>query len=110
MELPDIGSSPEKEKMDPMEVLAYVAQIGRDLEKYALQAQAMIEIANERGIAIDLSHNEALEKFAPLGEYEITLVKLRLKLMNVGVDLLDQGVKITHQDLEARLEKMKKSK
>ena len=106
MKSPEMGSQPEQKEMEPTEVLKYMAQMGRDLEKYAIQAQAMIEEAKEKGISVDLSENQALKKFAPLGEYEVTLIKLRSEMMGVGSDLFTQGVKMTKEDLDARLKKM----
>jgi len=113
MRSPEIMRSPEQpeqKEMEPIEVLRYMAQMGRDLEKYAIRAQAMIEEAKERGIPVDLSGNQALKKFAPLGEYEVMLITLRSEMMGVGSDLYSQGVKMTKEDLDARLKKMEQSK
>ncbi len=106
MRSPEAGSPPEQKEMEPMEVLKYMAQMGRDLEKHAINAQAMIDEAIERGIPVDLSENEALKKFAPLGEYEVLLVKLRSEMIGISSDLFTQGVKMTKADLDARLKKM----
>lgn len=106
MESREFSNQLEKRKYEPTEILEYTAQIGRDFEQYAVEAQAMIEEAKERGIPINLSDNEALKKFAPRGEYEIILIKLRNELQFVRAELLNQGVKMTKEDLDSRLEKM----
>lgn len=60
--------------MTPQDVLKYVAKMGKDLAQYAEQAEAMLAKAEEKGIPIDLSNNEALAKFKPLGDYEKQLL------------------------------------
>lgn len=105
----EIGTNPEKKEMEPTEVLRYMVQIGRDLEREADGVRAMIEEAKERGIPIDLSRNKALKKFAPLGEYEEILIKLRSELLDISRELFLQGVKMTLEDLHARREKIKES-
>lgn len=80
--------------------------MGKDLQAYALEAQAMIAEARERSITVDLSQNEELKKFEPLGEYEVALIRIRSALASVGSDMFNQGVKMTKEDLDARLKKM----
>lgn len=106
----EVGSSLENKEMGPTQILKYMEQMGKDLEQNAINAQAMIEEAKDRDIPIDLSHNEALKKFAPRGKYEIMLINLRSELASVTVDLLTQGVKMTQDELNARLKYMGKLK
>lgn len=94
------------ESMTPKEVLKYVAQIGQEITKYAERVQAMLAEAEEKGIPVDLSTNETLQKFEPTGEYEVQLVKLRTELLFIGSSLFEQGVKMTQEDLRERLKKM----
>jgi len=93
--------------MSPKEVLRYIAKIGEDLTRSAQETEAMLVEAEERGIPVDLSTSEALQKFRPTGEYEVWLVKLRAELMFIGSELFKQGVEMTPEDLQKRLEKMK---
>ena len=102
---PDILDAPES-KYSPTDVLKYMAQMGQDFTRYAQQAEAMLAEAEEKGIPVDLSAIEALQKFKPKGEYEVQLVRLRSELMSIGSDLFSQGVKMTQEDLRERLEKM----
>lgn len=101
-------SNIERKEMSPVEVLKYMEKMGKDLEQYAIQARAMIEEAGDKNIAIDLSGNETLKKFAVNHEYETVLVKLRSELLSISADLNTQGVKMTAEDLTSRLEKMEK--
>ncbi len=110
MKTPEMSSQSEQREMGPTDILKYMAQMGRDLEKYATAAQAMIEEAEEKGIPVNLSRNQALKKFAPLGEYEVMLINLRSEMMSVGSDLFTQGVRMTKEDLDARLKKMEQTK
>jgi hypothetical protein len=98
-----------QEQMSPEDVLKYAEQMGKDLQQYALQALAMIAEARERGTAIDLSQNQNLKKFEPLGEHEVALIRIRSDLNRVSSDLFEQGVKMTKGDLDARLAKMSSS-
>ncbi len=96
----------EIEPMPPDQILDYVQQIGKDLENSVITTKAMIEEAREKGIPVDLSQSETLNKFAPLGKYEVMLVKIRAELGRVGSELFNQGVKMTEKDLNVRLKKM----
>ena len=95
-----------QDAMSPEEVLKYAEKMGKDLQQYALQAQAMLAEARDRGIAVDLSQNENLKKFEPKGEYEVALIHIRAALGSVGSDMFEQGVKMTKGDLDARLDQM----
>jgi hypothetical protein len=101
---------PERKPMGPREILNYAAKQGRSLERYAVQSLAMIEEAEERGIPINLADNEALKKFAVHGEYEEILIRLIADMLSVNSALLLQGVKMTKEDLAARLKKMGQTK
>jgi len=103
---PEMNSRPEQQEMKPTEILKYMAQMGRDLERYAIQAQVMIEEAKQRGILLDLSRNPALKKFAVFGEYEGMLIMLRSELMSVTSDIHTQGLNMTKEEFDARLKKM----
>jgi hypothetical protein len=96
----------EYEKMAPEKTLEYVSKIGKDFTQYAIEVEAMLEEAKERGINADLSSNETIKKFEPLGEYELVLVKLRSELLNLKAELFKQGVKMTREDMDERLKKM----
>ncbi len=98
---------PPKKEMLPMEVLEYMAKIGADLSRIATDNQAMLEEAKARGIPVDLSGSERVKKFAPMGEYESLLVKIKNELSWIGTEISQQGVLMTADDLAARLEKMK---
>lgn len=87
------------ERKDATEVMKYMEQMGKDISDNARQVMAMIEFAKENNITIDLSTNEKIEKFAPLGEYEVALIKLRAELGSLKTDLLNQGVKVTYEEL-----------
>lgn len=95
--------------MTPKETLEYMAKMGQDLERNSKTALAMLAEAEERGIPVDLSSNERVQKFAALGEYEKQLIKLKSELGWVSTDILRQGVKMTAEELEARLQKMEES-
>ncbi len=104
------GKTPERqEAMSPEAVLKYVEKMGIGLQQAALAAQAMIAEAKERGINVDLSQNPALKKFEPLNENEVALIHLQADLNTVKIDLLNQGVRMTQEDLDARLKKMSAS-
>lgn len=100
------SSEDEKEPMPPDEILDYIQDMGKRLERAVVTTKAMIEEAKEKGIPVDLSQSEILKKFAPMGEYEVMLVKIQAELNRVGSELFNQGVKMTEKDLNARLKKM----
>ena len=94
------------ESMSPEEVLKYMAEIGQDLIDYAVGAQAMLAEAKARGIDVDIS--KALEPFDPMkqGATEKALVQIRGQLLSIQGELFKQGVKMTQEELRARLAKM----
>ena len=98
---------PPNNEMSPMEVLEYMAKMGAELSRIATNNQAMLLEAQARGIPVDLSSSERVKKFAPLGEYESLLVKMRNELSWIGTEISEQGVLMTADDLAARLEIMK---
>ena len=99
-------SSESSEAMSPEAVLEYVEKMGKGLQEAALQARAMIAEAKERGISVDISQNPVLKKFEPENENEVALIHLQSDLHTIKIDLLNQGVKMTQEDLDARLKKM----
>lgn len=99
----------EKKEMEPIEVLKHVEYMCNQLEKYAIQARAMIEESKERNISIDLSNNEVIKKFTPkYGEYSEMLNNLYYELMSISNEINTQGVKMNQDDLDVRLQKMEK--
>ena len=91
------GSFEDKE--NPTKVMEYMDQMGKDISDNARAVIGMIEYAKQNNIPIDLSNNETIKKFAPLGEYEIAFINLRSALGSLKTDLLNQGVKMTYEDL-----------
>jgi len=107
MKSPEMGPRPEKKEIEPTEVLKNLVRLGEVLEKSATDVLAMIEEAKERGIPIDLSRSQTLKGFVPWeGQSEAALNHLISKVRIIYNELFDQGVKVTKEDLEARVKKM----
>ena len=107
-EIPESEQESKQEKMEPKEVLRYMAKLGKDITEEAKIAEVMIEEAKERGIKINI--DEKIREFEPLKEIEIQLVNIRLKLGELMTDMLHQGVKMTHEDVKTRMKKMEGKK
>jgi len=95
-----------KENVQPEETLRYVGKIGEDFAQYAIEIRAMLEEAKERGISVDAFSSGVMKKFESLGDYELVLIKLLSELISIQSNLLEQGVKMTREDIDARLKKM----
>lgn len=101
------ATTAEREKIT-LEALRYLSKQARNLELISRDAQVMIAEAHDRGITVDLSKNKFLDKFKAGGEYEVALIHIRAEAEKICTDLFNQGVKMTSEDLKARLEKMDK--
>jgi hypothetical protein len=97
-------------KITSAEVFNDATKMVENLEQSLKTVQAMIDFAKEKGIDTDLSGIETAEKFAPFGEYERTLIQLNGSLSDITIELLNRGVKMTAEDVDKQLEKMKQTK
>jgi len=105
---------PELQKRNPMEkeltmeeiekILHYISRLGEDITKGATIAEAMLKEAEARGIPVNIDNQ--LKKFEATEEIEIQLINIRQRLIELRSSMFTQGVKMTAEDLEARLEKM----
>lgn len=106
----DLSQEIKELQESPNGILDYVAKLGDDLKKYAEQAKAMLEIAEERGISVNLEENTALRKFEATGEYEIMLINLRAELISLTTTMFLQGLKVTASELKDHLAKKQTKK
>jgi hypothetical protein len=106
MKSPEVASTGEGREFEPRETLQYAEQTAMRLAQISKDIQGMIDEAAERGIPIDLSNNEALNKFKPNGEYESMLLELQSQLTTIKTDLFYQGVKMTEDDMEKRSKRL----
>ncbi|HLD61347.1 MAG TPA: hypothetical protein VI998_00070 [Patescibacteria group bacterium] len=102
----EMGAQPEQQEITPEETLQYLEKLGNDIAKYAKEAQAMFEIAKERGVEVNFNENETLNKFKPQGEYESQLVILEGEVLKLKTIIADSGLKIKREELEKKMNQM----
>lgn len=94
----------EQEPMSPEETMRYMIRMGEDISRNARTALTMMEIAKERGQELSAETLAEASKFAaPNGKYEHQLMNIRAALGGVGSAMFKQGIKITREELEERL-------
>ena len=94
-----------RKEMSTDEILQYTEDLAVGLARYAIEIRGMLEEAKARGIPVDVSET-AIADFAPQREGELTLLRLRGKLMDVQSALFFQGVLMTREDMDRRLAMM----
>jgi hypothetical protein len=87
------------------EILQYAEDLAVGLARYALETRGMLEEAKARGITVDVSET-AIADFTPQREGELTLLRLRGKLMDAQSAIASQGVLMTREDMDRRLAMM----
>lgn len=102
----EMGAQPEQQEITPEETLQYLEKLGADIAREAKEAQAMFEIAKEKGIEVSFNENETFNKFKPEGEYESQLVILRGEALKLKTIIADSGLKIKRDELEDKLNQM----
>ncbi|MBA4337186.1 hypothetical protein C0416_05465 [bacterium] len=100
---PDIRG--EREKLTPDELFDYVGEMGNDITTLAIQLKALLQEAQEKGIKVDLPR--IMEYFQPRNLYSEHLANIQRVLCSIIEDMCEQdGVKMTQEEMKARLEKM----
>jgi len=79
-----------------------------DLKSYSesikqtlIEAQAMLDEADEKGFSVD---NESLNSI--IDNFERQMVQLRGDVLDIKTEIANSGLKMTRDDMEARLKKM----
>ncbi len=99
---PDRG---EREKLTTEELFDYIGAMGNDITTLAIQIKALLIEAQEKNIKVDLPR--ILEYFQPRNLYSEHLANIQRALGSAIEEMCEQdGVKITSEEMRARLEKM----
>ncbi len=93
-------------RLTPEQIFDYVGTFGRDIETYVAEAKAMYRMAQARGLPLDQAQlDEMLEPFKPMGDAELKLVQLRSQVNALKAFIYQQGLEVTHDELQVFMRK-----